>query len=88
MSKTADFIIGCMDHAEWPPESGELVLQITDEVGLANLADELCDRAARACSGWQGCLRSNGDGRGTLCNPCPLTTLRDEHSAELEEVPS
>lgn len=88
MGCTSDFLVTCMQHAEWPPESMELVIEIGEQVGYADLADELCDRAERACDGWQGCLRSHGDGRGVLCEPCPLTTKRDASSDEVEGVAS
>lgn len=88
MSRTSEFLINCMTHAEWPYEGMELVMDIGEEVGYENLADELCSRAGRACDGWNVCIVEASDGRRTLCDPCPLTTLRDANSAECEGVAS
>lgn len=88
MGATKHALMSAMEHAGWPMEGTEVAMQVLENVGWADLADELCDRSERACDGWRGCLVEAGDGRGALCEPCPLTTLRDVHSDEFEGVAS
>lgn len=88
MSRTSDFLIGALESAGWPLEGMELAIEIGEQVGYQRLEAELRDRAERACSGFTGCLVAFGDHRGVLCNPCPLTDLRDANSDECEYGPA
>lgn len=87
MSRTSDLLIAALEGAGWPLEGMELAIEIGEQVGYERLEDELRDRAERACSGFTGCLVAFGEGRGALCDPCPLTTLRDANSDECEYGP-
>lgn len=89
MSRTADHLIACTQEAGWPIEGMDVVLLVVEQIRTVDhdaVVSALLDRSSRACDEWRACLIAASDGRGFICHCCPLTTLRDAHSDEIEGV--